>query len=374
MCAAICLTVLGMAAQARAQFTFQDLTLGFSDNTISSRGEAVNNAGQVTGFRYSTPMIWSGASFLNLQIPNDRGTGFPFGSGVGSGINNRGQVTGLGRFTADISETYHAFFYNGSTHNLGTLGGTNSVGRAINDAGQVAGFSDVDGDAAQHAFIWNGSSMQDIGTLGGGDSYAYGINQQGMAAGGSYINATDVHAFLWTGSIMQDLATLGGTRAAASGINDFGQMSGASYLAGDGAYRATRWTSSGIQDLGTLGGLNSFGNGIGNGGQIVGTSDVIDGAIDPSTNLPYRHGFYWDGASMQDLNVYAPDGWTITTANDISDNSYITGTMVSTADPTLNRAYLLTPAFSPVPEPGPIALCVGAGTVGLMALRRKKRA
>ena len=53
---------------------------------------------------------------------------------------------------------------------LGTLGGTDSDGTAINDAGQVTGTSTLTGDfttQTQHAFLWDGATMRDLGTLGG---------------------------------------------------------------------------------------------------------------------------------------------------------------------------------------------------------------
>lgn len=42
----------------------------------------------------------------------------------------------------------------GTMRDLGTLsGGTSSVGRAINDQGQVAGYGDT-ADGSMHAFLW----------------------------------------------------------------------------------------------------------------------------------------------------------------------------------------------------------------------------
>jgi probable HAF family extracellular repeat protein len=71
---------------------------------------------------------------------------------------------------------------------LGTLGGTDSSAMGINASGQVVGFSDTAGDAAQHAFLYDGSAMIDLNTLidPASDwtlSYARGINDAGQIVG-----------------------------------------------------------------------------------------------------------------------------------------------------------------------------------------------
>src|SRR5947199_10434111 len=70
---------------------------------------------------------------------------------------------------------------------LGTLGGTHSYGYAINDNGQVVGYSRLPGDTSYHAFLWSGGSMTDMGTLGGKSSYAYGIDNSGRVVGKSLV-------------------------------------------------------------------------------------------------------------------------------------------------------------------------------------------
>jgi probable HAF family extracellular repeat protein len=65
---------------------------------------------------------------------------------------------------------------------IGTLGGTQSQGVAINASGQVTGDSLTAGDQALHAFMYDGT-MHDIGTLSGGYSNGWAINNSGQITG-----------------------------------------------------------------------------------------------------------------------------------------------------------------------------------------------
>ena len=49
---------------------------------------------------------------------------------------------------------------------LGTLGGTGGYANGVNDAGQVVGYSYLPGNASWHAYLYDGT-MRDLGTLGG---------------------------------------------------------------------------------------------------------------------------------------------------------------------------------------------------------------
>ena len=70
-----------------------------------------------------------------------------------------GAVASLGASHRANAQTYTAI-------NLGSLGGRNTIGYAINASGQVAGSGDVAGDY-YHAFISDGDSLTDLGTLAG---------------------------------------------------------------------------------------------------------------------------------------------------------------------------------------------------------------
>ena len=93
--------------------------------------------------------------------------------------------------------------------------------------------------------------MADLGTLGGTDSRGYGINDAGQVAGESNPPTGDeaVHAFRYTGTpgsggAMADLGTLGGTNSDGLGINDAGQVAGYAQMTGDAGYHAFRYTGT----------------------------------------------------------------------------------------------------------------------------------
>src|SRR5262245_24788108 len=235
----------------------------------------------------------------------------------GNSINASGQVSGSSLTNGDTH--YRAFLWkpatpngaSGTMYDLGTLGGTESDGSAINTNGQVAGSSLKTGDANYRPFLWkpttpNGSSgtMYDLGTLGGTESFGGAINAGGQVAGFSYTNGhADYHAFLWTPT------TLNGT-------------------------------SGTMLDLGTLGGLNSYSYNVGAGGQVVGASEV---AVTSSST----HAFlYTSGSGMVDLNTLIDplSGWVLSDAAAINDAGQITGQGLIGGQ---YHAYLLTPVQIP---------------------------
>ena len=118
---------------------------------------------------------------------------------------------------------------------LGTLGGTNSAARAINDAGQVAGWSYTANNAAYHATVWNGATATDLGApLGGTSSVATAINTAGQVVGYAFFAKNAQHAAVWNGTTATDLnsfldastVSAGWVLTEATGINDNGWIVG----------------------------------------------------------------------------------------------------------------------------------------------------
>ena len=361
------------AAAAPPAYTITDLgTLGGTE----SFGSGLNASGQVAGASYTIggaayhTFLWkpttpNGASGTKTDLLTLGGT-----QSFGNGLNASGQVAGESFTTGDAAT--HAFLWkpttpggtSGTMYNLLTLGGTDSHGYGINAAGQITGDSDRTGDLTTHAFLWkpsvpNGTSgtMHDLGSLGGTESNGGAINAGGQVAGSSLTTGdATYHAFLWkptlpngTSGTMYDLLTLGGTESFGSTINTGGQVAGFSYTTGDAAYHAYLWTpttpngtSGTMQDLATLGGLNSYSYNVGAGGQVVGASEV---AANISSN---EHAFlYKTGSGMVDLNTLIDplSGWELLDASAINDAGQITGQGLIGDE---YHAYLLTP----VPLPG----------------------
>jgi probable HAF family extracellular repeat protein len=127
---------------------------------------------------------------------------------------------------------------------------------AVNKLGNTVGVSEVQG--ASRAVLWKGDSAKDLGALPGQfESEAHAINNGGDIVGFSVDRLTERrHAVLWTSygdGPIQDLGTLqGGASSWALGINNRGQVIGTSQTK-DGSFHAFLWTpESGMQDLNDL--------------------------------------------------------------------------------------------------------------------------
>lgn len=285
----------------------QDLgTLGGSD----SGGYGINNSGQVTGYSYisgeAAPHAFLFSRWTGMVDLGTVGGNFSWGNS----INDFGQVTG--EYYDGFDSSYHAFLFSASTgtEDLGIIGTDFSQGQGINDSGQVAGvyYDDNAGLAANyHAFIDSpGTVMKDLGSLGApGYSWSYGlaINNFGQVTGWSSTattgtpglsNSAPVHAFLydaWTG--MEDLGTLGGTNSYGYSINIRGHVTGYSDIPGDSGQHAFLYRDGKMIDLNTLLPRSSkwtllSGYGINDRGQITGYG-LIKGQTHAFLMTPVRY-------------------------------------------------------------------------------------
>jgi probable HAF family extracellular repeat protein len=156
-------------------------------------------------------------------------------------INDNGQAVGISglcdQAVGRLSARHAVLWENGVPINIGDLGGQAwNTPAAINNRGQVVGFSDLPNDDPNnpnfHAFFWSkasGKPPQDLGVLSGDSlSLAYAINDQGVIVGQS-IGATS-RAFIWENGQLIDMNTLvpaGSPQLLfANDINDQGEIVG----------------------------------------------------------------------------------------------------------------------------------------------------
>lgn len=286
---ALALTVLcgvaGLAAAAPAkEWSITSLT---PSPLVGSAAEGVNNRGDIVGWSSaynsatgaaSPPrtMLWQNGFIQDLGhgmtfAVNDRGT---IGGSIPGGVAlwRDGEWFSLGipggvpftlnKFEAVAGSTFigssgRAFVYeDGVMRMLGTLGGSESFSQAINDRGQVVGYSRVAGDTAIHGFLYEAGVMKDLGTLPGAiDSHAVDINNRGVVVGYASSNfGGNPVAFVYDGAL-RTLLPGGGCCTVPTAINDHGAVvgvhNGNGFLYEDGvltrlgdipAVRAAGWT------------------------------------------------------------------------------------------------------------------------------------
>ena len=159
---------------------------------VSSIATAINDAGVVTGGGQGPNTF----RWYPTGLFDDLGDGQS--ATMSWSINASRQLAGFrNRFVNGVFSTT-AFRYSDEAEfvDLGSLG-YNSAGVAINTAGDVAGWSEVQ-PAVGHAFRARlGQPMQDLGTLGGPDSSAQGINDDGAVVGVATLANMQQHAFVY---------------------------------------------------------------------------------------------------------------------------------------------------------------------------------
>jgi probable HAF family extracellular repeat protein len=243
------------------------INLGTLPGGYESQANDINNLGQVSGFASNgTPDPFSffgwgtqARSFLwQNGVMRDIGTlGGP--DAVSTTLNAAGQITGQSYTSAAANPatgipTLDPFLWqNGHMRDLGTLGGTIGFANWLNNAGDVAGTSDLAGDQAAHPFLWNGTKMIDLGTLGGTNGSAIWVSDAGTVTGSADLPDGTHHAFLWANGHMADLPPADNAPCSnGHAVNDHGEVVGNITDCHGNALAAALWSHGHAYDLNTL--------------------------------------------------------------------------------------------------------------------------
>jgi len=168
-----------------------------------SRAHALNENNLVTGailwndtddYSYGVPRSLKAYTWFSgeLNVVQDDITD-PAHVSEGYDVNDSGLVVGLMGWNNAI----RAFKWsspNGNLEDLGTLGGTQSIARSVNNAGTVVGWADVS-YGTRHAFVYENGTMYDLNDYVSDDSGfvivdAYSINEAGQILVRAYNKST----------------------------------------------------------------------------------------------------------------------------------------------------------------------------------------
>ena len=350
-----------------------------SPNQINNRGTTVGGATTSTPITPNSNGVACGVfvpvlEFVNHALAWQNGDVTDLGSLAGedhcsnaTSINARGEIAGVSENDVvdpvlGVNELRAVVWKNRGIKDLGTLGGSHSMGAGINSHGQVVGFAlngipdpfsiydfqffGSSNGTQTRAFVWDeDNGMQDLGTLGtGNDSYGNFENERGQVSGSAYTDSTPnlvtglptTHPFLWEkGKGMTDLGTLGGTLAGSEvadfqgAINNLGQVVGGSTLSGDLAFHPFLWTKPGpMQDLNTLGGDNATAYAINDAGEVVGVSELPGDKVFDA--------FLWKNGLLTDLGTVGGDACSCASA--INSSGQIVGCHGSTVADSFHPA------------------------------------
>jgi len=255
-----------------------------------------------------------GASAVDIGAPIvpyeaiDLGTLSDGRSAQATAINDNGQVVGWSDNPA------RAFLWeNGVMRDLGTLGGAYSRPTDINRVGQVVGQSTT-AEGRWHPFLWSDGLMSDLhpGAPNFNESVSPRVNNSGQVIWSDYpVGVSDTrdrpHPFLWSNGVLTDLL---GRAGGALGINDHGQVVGATTADG----LAYVWDNGTLQFLPSLGGAARAYD-INDRGQIVGRSQTTSPTI--------GHAVMWEGGQITDLGVLPGD--SLSTTGGITESGHVVG-------------------------------------------------
>ncbi len=314
--------------------------------------QAINDNGAVTGFHdgsggrpfYRSP---AGGNVVMLSFAPS------FFSGISTDMNNAGAITGYLNLTGNGPR--HTVVWSSFTAapiDLGTLGGFLSEGHAINEGGDIVGWSEVSpGNPTRHAALWPSSGgIIDLRSWPNpcpGTSEAADVSDTGVIVG--KCNGRPV---LWTATEGMRYLAPGGGEARA--INNDHLIIGTSSLGG------TLWKPLNAAPIADAGGPYEGQEGSPVPLSAAGSSDPDGDAI----TYEWDFGDGSTGTGVEPSHTYADNGTyvvslTVTDARGVTSAAAVTTAVIGNVAPKLA-------SFSGTSDP--IALVNGQATASFTAL------
>ena len=210
------------------------------------------------------------------------------------------------------SDGHYGYFYDGSAVTIiePLPGGSHDDANALNNAGQVTGFSTTAAPGEGNAFLWQDGVLTDLGgVIGGYISHGndIGDGDPWRIVGTRWMQQqSDPTAFLLEGDEFTDLGPIpGGFSSEARAVNNNREVAGFGAVPHSGPIgeekHAFYWSEGQMIDLGVLPGYErSVAYDINDASSIV-------GYCDHSLQLPPT-GFLWQDGEMTDVNDLLPSG------------------------------------------------------------------
>ncbi len=232
----------------------------------------------------------------------------------GTAINRNGEIAGHG---VDGMGGVHAFTAINGFTDITPVGSGGAAAYGVSGSGEVVGQAMVNGNS--QATLWSNGTAQNLGGLGGPDSYANAINDNSEAAGMATTVQGQGRAVIYASGAVRDVSLPGSLWSSAYALDNSGRMAGYAMTA-SGVFQGYTWSAlSGFSSLGTLGGANSYAFGINDHGQVVGHSTLSSG---------YSHAFLTDDHGMHDLGTLggnASYAYGINNAGSVVGYSWLAG-------------------------------------------------
>ena len=324
-----------------------EITLSGSPGT---RAQALNENGTLTGTLTENDGSVKGF-YLNSESEFIFETG-SFGAQI-YGIHSN-VMAGIVK-TSDTTGIAHKFFPDGSTENLGTLGGDFSLAYDINENDLITGVS-IDSNGRYRAFKSSQNGLEDAGVQGFLHSTGFSINRSGAIAGVAIDQGGRQRAFI-------DESVVGESDSRAYSINNDGIAVGS--LLSEGEITAAIWESQLPATLLNNGGfkfteaysVNDAGWIAGVAGDVSSQSKLVQNSLEKialsgklisesagvqSSVISQLRAVIWIGGTLFDLNdlIDPTAGWTLLEAVEVNSSGQIAGTGIHDGQ---RKAFLLTP-------------------------------